>query len=133
MGDPRVRATDSGTAVGAAVIALLIGLWCAAIALDAATRDYPELQGGEVFPTWPVFAVGAIAWLLGAGLLFLRTAIGRVLVIIDSVFGIMYLAVKALGEEDPWVLPMAGVPLIVLLLAMAKSTEHWIAAKTRGR
>lgn len=125
------RPVDGGAAIGAAVLAGCIGLWCAAIAYDDATRDYPELQGGEIFPSAPFFVVAAIAWLLGSGLLFGRTAIGRVLVIIDAVFGLMYFAVKGLAEESVWGLAPAVLPLLALVLAASKPTERWIAAKPR--
>ncbi|MEU1994664.1 hypothetical protein ABZ511_09465 [Nocardia gamkensis] len=122
---------SGATAIFAAAIALAVGLMCAVGTYSAATfaLDAREYWSGEIARTIALVGGAAILYLLGAVLLILRTTVGRVLVIIDSVLGVIYVVAMVVHTGNPALLTLATPVLIALVLAALRPTGRWIAAK----
>lgn len=153
------RPANNGTALAAAVIGLLGGIAATVLAINAyfAWRNYvatvDDLNDGmptsiAVDPTvfWyvPAFTVVGVLLLAGAGLLFARTQLGRVLLVIGGVAGALAAFVPLVRvaaetdrvpELDILVLQLfmsvsfAFGPAAVAVLAAVPATGRWIAAR----
>jgi hypothetical protein len=133
---------NGGTAIAAAAISLCAGLLLAfgtfSAGMFAFTEVEPQYRSGELFFVIARSGVGALLWLSAAALLFLRTTVGRVLVIVASVLSLIYTIVQAVHVRDKldllaFALMIALAPLAPLILAAAPSTGRWIAAKSTSR
>lgn len=152
------RPPSNGTALAAAIIGLLGGLAYAAFAINgySAWRTYAatinDLNDGAtthiepdktVFLMAIAFALTSVFMLAGAGLLFARTHIGQILLIIGGVVGILTAFAPAVGlagesdyvpEADLLILQLilsaafAAGPATVLVLASLPATGRWINA-----
>ncbi|MFI2279878.1 hypothetical protein [Nocardia beijingensis] len=122
---------SGATAVFAAAITLGIGFMCAVGTFSAATfaLDNREHWSGEIVWTIALVGAAAILYLVGATLLILRTTAGQVLVIINSVLGVIYVVAMVAHTRQPALLILATPVLIALVLAAMKPTGRWIATK----
>ncbi|MGI5219636.1 hypothetical protein [Nocardia sp. CA-290969] len=155
------RAPNNGTALAAALIGLLGGIVATVLAVNSyfAWRNYvetvDELNDGmptaialdpTVFVYVPVFAVTGALLLAGSGLLFARTQLGRVLLVIGGAVGAlaafvplvrMAIEINRISELDILVLQlfvsgsMAFGPAAAGVLAALPTTGRWIAARQR--
>lgn len=150
---------SNATALAAAIIGLLGGLASAALAINAyfAWRNYVEtindLNDGittsvepdnSVFLFVLAFALISVLMLAGVGLLFARTQLGRVLLIIGGIVGILtaFAPVVGVASESHYV-PEAELlvaqlmlsaafavgPAAVTVLASLPATGRWIAGR----
>lgn len=140
-----------GTAITAAVIALLVslgGLTIMGIAAAVILFSEPNTASEDEFRSTltiviVIGAVPALLLLIGAHLLFRRKTAGRVILVLVSAVALLYLAVNAVlspmeaeGQEMVFalfgVVIVGSVPLVILLLAAAPSTGRWIRAGRPG-
>lgn len=131
FGRPEPPPPSGATAIFAAAITLGIGLMCAVGTFSGATFAYDNRKywSGEMAVTLELVGGAAILYVLGAVLLIFRTTVGRVLVIIDSVLGVIYVVAMVDHTGKPALLILATPVLIALVLAAMKPTGRWIAAK----
>lgn len=140
-----------GTAITAAVIALLVslgGLTIMGIAAAVILFSEPSTASEDEFRSTltiviVIGALPALLLLIGAYLLFRRKTAGRVILILVSALALLYLVVSAAispmdaeGQEMVFalfgVVVVGSVPLVILLLAAAPSTGRWIRAGRPG-
>ncbi|MFI5715947.1 hypothetical protein [Nocardia sp. NPDC051750] len=155
------QSSNNGTALAAAIIGLLGGIVATVLAVNSyfAWRNYvemmDELNDGmpssivpdrSLFGYVLAFAVMGVLLLAGAGLLFARTQLGRVLLIIGGAVGVLAAFVPTLGEltESDHVpelgllvlqlfmsAALAFVPAAAAVLAALPATGRWIDARPR--
>ncbi|MFC8385541.1 hypothetical protein [Nocardia sp. NPDC057272] len=148
---PGRPSAGGGTAITAAVIALLVslgGLTIMGIAAAVILFSEPNTASEDEFRSTltiiiVIGAVPALLLLIGAHLLFRRKTAGRVILVLVSALALLYLAVNAVispmeaeGQEMVFalfgVVIVGSVPLVLLLLAAAPSTGRWIRAGRPG-
>ncbi|WP_280305585.1 hypothetical protein [Nocardia neocaledoniensis] len=134
-GQPR---PSGGTAITAAVIALLISLvTCGGMAIAmVAVTSLRNPTAANFAPAAGGLAVGLL-WLLGSILLFRRKTAGRVILILLSsialIGGGIATAIGASGSGEPAAGLIGGlvglsIPFLILVMAAAPSTGRWIRA-----
>ncbi|MFD6398814.1 hypothetical protein [Nocardia sp. NPDC060249] len=147
-GGPRA---NGGTAITAAVIALLVslgGLTIMGIAAAVILFSEPSSASEDEFRSTltiviVIGALPALLLLIGAYLLFRRKTAGRVILILVSSLTLLYIVFNAVtspmdveGQEIAFallgVVIIGSVPLVILLLAAAPSTGRWIRAGRPG-
>ncbi|WP_433729720.1 hypothetical protein ACQP0C_01140 [Nocardia sp. CA-129566] len=133
---------SGGTAITAAVIAVIVGLLGLGgvviglfVAIDESNKSHDYGSHAPAAPPVPGYVYALIAlggliaflWLLGAALLFRRRTAGRVILIIMSSLSLIG---SALGiVTGTLVSVIVGViPLTILICASVSSTGRWIAA-----
>lgn len=140
-----------GTAITAAVIALLVslgGLAVMGVATMVILFSEPSSASEDEFRSALTIAIvigalPALLLLIGAYLLFRRKTAGRVILILLSSLPLLYLAISAAitpvdveGQELAFavigLVALAFVPLTILILAAAPSTGRWIRAGRAG-
>ncbi|MBF6182320.1 hypothetical protein [Nocardia otitidiscaviarum] len=132
-----------GTALGAAMLGIVGGV-CWALAAGSAAEGAAMYGAANTSPSsidtvrelrQATYMCGglAVAYLAGAILLFARTRLGRAVLIVSSVVGIVHISVTAIGEYYLMALAVYGVPsLLAVFLAAMRSTGRWIAAQPSG-
>ncbi|MFI7664230.1 hypothetical protein [Nocardia sp. NPDC049526] len=128
---------NSGTAIAAAAISLIVGLLLAfgtlSAGMFAVTEVDRQYRSGELYFVVASSGVAALVWLSAAALLFLRTTAGRVLVIVASVLSLIFTIAQAVDTVEPLALMLMFPPLAPLILAAVPSTGRWIAAESTSR
>ncbi|MBB5913664.1 hypothetical protein BJY24_002531 [Nocardia transvalensis] len=123
-----------GSAITAGVLGTILGILAAigSVVSLVFAADAPSSARGGLQAAAAITGVVALLWLLGAILLFARKTAGQVILVLLSVLGIIGNAIAALATGVTMLLPGLigiGIAAVVLVLAGAKSTSQWIAAK----
>ena len=122
----RRRAASPKTAIATAVVSILSGWATAVIATDLITGWWASdrLFCVAVGFLTGVFAAGTVGGLIA---LLLRRRVGRWLVVVGSVIGLMIFAslFVAGAQLDPVVYAIPVLPLLSIVLALLPATKEW--------
>lgn len=138
---PVVRKPNGATAIIAGVLAILCAVWNVMVAVSQLEKmdvDGRAIVGLQMFTG---SALGALAFLAGAVLLFAKRSIGRILIAVATVLmTITYMVSVLLFRMDGapsdvtvlWILVVLTVPFIATALALLPATGRWCRRPAQG-